>query len=369
MHTLVTRILFAPAEGDACRRAVGVELMEGEHLYGADPNAVAGSAEPRRRLRARREVILCGGAFNSPQLLMLSGIGDPEELKRHGIEIVVDLPGVGQNLQDRYEVGVVCRTHGEFALTRGATFDGPAPGEPPDPLFAQWLEGKGPYATNGGLIALTKRSGLTPEPDLFIFCVPGDFHGYYRGRTDDNAYTKSRFSWVILKSHTTNRDGRVRLRSADPREPPDISFRYFHEGSPGWEGDLAAVAHAVEFVRHLNAKLTCILAEETVPGADVTGDRLRRFIRDEAWGHHASCTNRMGRRCDRYAVVDSEFRVMHTSGLRVVDASVFPEIPGFFITTSIYMIAEKASELILADAARGPPPAEECAEGAQGRVP
>ena len=248
-NSLVTRILFEGAANGAAAgaspglRAVGVEYIEGLRLYRADPNAEAGApATPRQRLRARREVILSAGAFNTPQLLMLSGVGPREELNKHAIEPLLDRPGVGRNLQDRYDISVVCRTRTDFAITRGSTFRQPNVGEYPDPQFAQWLKGGGPYATNGVLISFTMKSDAAlAEPDLFVFCVPGVFRGYFPGYSHDLAKNTSYFSWLILKSHTHNCAGTVTLRSRDPRDLPKISFHYFDEGSEGAEADLCAV--------------------------------------------------------------------------------------------------------------------------------
>ena len=101
----------------------------------------------------------------------------------------------------------------------------------------------------------------------------------------------------------------------------------------------------------MNEHISSIDKEELIPGAQIsTREQLKEFIRNEAWGHHASCTCKIGTREDRMAVLDSNFRVYGTRNLRVVDASVFPHIPGFFIVTAIYMISEKASDAILADA-------------------
>lgn len=356
-NTLATRILIEPApiappgtEAPSLR-ATGVEYIEGLHLYGADPYAACGAAAATpRRVRARREVILSAGAFNTPQLLMLSGIGPREELDSHGIATLLDRPGVGRNLQDRYEISVYCSTKTDFAITNGATFRWPNVGEYPDPLFAQWLDGNGPYTTNGVLIAFTiKSDAAVSEPDLFVFCVPGVFTGYYPGYSKDIAKTTANFSWLILKSRTHNHAGTVRLRSADPRDRPEVSFRYFEEGSPGGDVDLGAVVNAIEHVRAINRKLSGIISEEWLPGPQYP-DRaaLARYVHDQAWGHHASCTAKMGAIDDPMAVVDSKFRVIGTQNLRIVDASVFPRIPGFFIVTPIYMIAEKAAEAILA---------------------
>src|SRR5688572_8932134 len=115
------------------------------------------------------------------------------------------------------------------------------------------------------------------------------------------------------------------------------------------------MVHGVQFVRGLGASYRHLVAEEVVPGPDfATPEQVREFVRNEAWGHHASCTCKIGRDDDPMAVLDSRFRVRGTQGLRVVDASVFPRIPGLFVVSAVYMIAEKASDAILADA--GPEP-------------
>jgi choline dehydrogenase len=157
----------------------------------------------------------------------------------------------------------------------------------------------------------------------------------------------------VLKAHTNNRAGRVMLRSADPRDVPDIRFRYFDEGDDADGEDLAAVVAGVRYARSIMADLGDDVLEEICPGPGVqTDEELARFVRDDAWGHHASCTAAMGPRGDPRAVVDSRFRVHGTRALRVVDASIFPRIPGFFIVTAVYMAAEKASAVILAEAER-----------------
>ena len=347
---LATRVLFDTSDGDPV--AVGVEYLAQPHAYGADPQPAAGEPPAPVRVRALREVILCGGAFNTPQLLKLSGIGPRAELERFGIPVVRDLPGVGENLQDRYEVGVVTRMRRNFALLDGLRFRPPAPGEQPDPGYLEWEDGKGVYTTNGALLGIIRRS--RPEltsPDLFIFGLPAKFTGYYPGYSGALAQQSDVFTWAILKAHTVNRAGSVLLRSADPRDPPDIRFRYFDEGNDRAGEDLDAVVTGIGVARSVMAALADDVAEELVPGREVsTQEELRTFVRDNAWGHHASCTCAIGDAADPRAVVGSDLRVHGTQGLRVVDASVFPRIPGFFLVTAIYMVAEKASAAILADA-------------------
>lgn len=343
-NALVTQILF-----DQSNKATGVAYLEGERLYKASKHPSAGSGS-NRHVQVRREVILSAGAFNSPQLLKLSGIGPRDELERLGIPVRVDLPGVGRNLQDRYEVGVISRVRADYTLTRECTFGDPKGGA--DRCLDSWRRGEGVYTSNGAVLGIIKRS--TPDkavPDLFVFGFPGYFKGYYPGYSEHISQYRNRFTWAVLKAHTRNTAGSVTLRSSDPRDVPQINFRYFEEGNDSDGDDLNAVVKGVEFARNLNRRIGGLVEEEELPGASSnSGEDIKRFVRNEAWGHHASCTNAMGPQEDRMSVVDGRFRVHGTRNLRVVDASVFPKIPGFFIVTAVYMLSEKATDVILADA-------------------
>jgi choline dehydrogenase len=150
----------------------------------------------------------------------------------------------------------------------------------------------------------------------------------------------------------------VLLRSADPRDTPDVRFRYFEEGDDAAGEDLDAVVTGIEAARSIMRCLEHDVDTELVPGPGTASrEELRSFVRDQAWGHHASCTCAIGPSSDPRAVLDSDFRVHGTRRLRVVDASVFPRIPGFFIVTAIYMVAEKASAVIAAAATADTAPA------------
>jgi choline dehydrogenase-like flavoprotein len=338
LDALVTKVIL-----DENNRAIGVEYLKGARLYKAhaEPSRIPGETT---QVFASAEVILAGGAFNTPQLLMLSGIGPKEELTKHGIKVLHDLPGVGANLQDRYEVGVVNRMNQNWEVLEGAKYS------EGDPQYADWRNGKGVYTTNGAVLAVIKRSfAEQPLPDLFCFALLGKFKGYYPGYSQLIKDNLNYLTWAVLKAHTINRAGEVKLVSKDPRDRPYINFRYFQEGSDTQGNDLDAVLEGVKFVRKITQPLIeqGILAEE-IPGAAVQSDEdLRDFIKDNAWGHHASCTCPIGSDQDPLAVLDSNFRVRGIQGLRVVDASVFPQIPGFFIVSAIYMIAEKAADVIL----------------------
>jgi choline dehydrogenase-like flavoprotein len=381
-----TRILFSQASDATPPCARGVEVAVGVHLYEASPLASTDLSQdagvPRRRYFANQEVIICGGAFNSPQLLMLSGIGDIEQLKKFGIERLhgidgnslapaIHLPGVGRNLQDRYEVGVISELNSEFSTLKGVTFD---PGDPHDSARLEWLkDGTGLYTTNGGTVAILNRSGgeSMEEPDLFIFGAPAAFRGYYWGWSKDLLHRRAGateaerklWSWVILKAYTHNYGGSVCLRSGSPFRTPEILFSSFTEGPDGWQKDIEALARAVELVRGINSHP--VFKTEIQPGQTLINgsDALKLWIQNEAWGHHACGTCRMGSDGwqadvsalrDQQAVIDSKFRVHGVRNLRIVDASVFPAIPGYFIVTPIFMISEKAADTILADAEEYP---------------
>jgi choline dehydrogenase-like flavoprotein len=338
LDALATRVLF-----DEKNRAVGVEYLKGAKLYRAhcDPSNNPGE---KTTVRASREVILAGGAFNTPQLLMLSGIGPKDELKKHGIEARVDLPGVGKNLQDRYEVGVVNKMKEDWKVLKGAMFDSK------DPQYQMWKNKAGVYITNGAVIAVIKKSDKSrPLPDLFCFALVGKFRGYEPNYSQQIVLYHNYLTWAVLKAHTNNTGGTVDLKSADPREMPEINFHYFDEGTDERQEDLESVVDGIKFVQSINSHVGDFFEEEEAPNDKERKD-LAQFVKDNAWGHHASCTCKIGRKDDPMAVLDGNFRVRGTQGLRVVDASVFPRIPGFFIVTSVYMIGEKAADVILADA-------------------
>ena len=343
LNALATRVLF-----DDDKRAVGVEYLKGERLYQAHarPSDAAGET---RQARARREVILAGGVFNTPQLLMLSGIGPEAELRRHMIPPVALLERVGKNLQDRYEVAVVNRMEQPWDMLRGATFS------ETDAQYGQWKENRrGIYTTNGvPLCVIARSTGAQPSPDLFCYALLADFRGYKPGYSDAVRQHPNYLTWVVLKGHTNNTAGEVTLASRDPRERPLVNFNYFEEGNDASGDDLTAVINGVSLVRRMTAGLRDALGMvEEMPGPAYESDeQLRAFVRAHAWGHHASCTCAMGPR-DRGGVLSGDFKVYGVDRLRVADASAFPRVPGLFIASAVYMIGEKAADVIVADAKR-----------------
>lgn len=359
-NTFVTKINFDTTPGV---RAKGVDFLEGEYLYKASP-LHRSSTGKKGSVRAKREVIISGGTFNTPQILKLSGIGSAQELQRFNIPIIKNLPGVGTNLMDRYEIPVNVKHSTDLSILDGCHFDL----KPHDKCLRQWQENpyilaaRGAYTSNGLATMMLQRSSFasTSDVDLSIFGGPLDFQGYFPGWHDFSVRDHKHFSWYSLKAHARNRAGTVKLRSRDPLDPPIINFSYFHEGTR--EGgadalDLGALIQAIRKSREALAnwsKFPILGGSKFVeekPGPDVqTDEEIGQFIKDEAWGHHAACTCPIGPDSNPRAVLDSDFKVKGVEGLRVVDASVFPDIPGVFFQSAIFMASEKAADVLIAEA-------------------
>ena len=195
---------------------------------------------------------------------------------------------------------------------------------------------------------------LSPSrtPDIFCLALLGLFRGYFPNYSALFAENLNYLTGGCAEAHTNNCAGRVKLTPSDPRDTPIINFHYFDEGNDDRGEDIAAVVEGIRFVRKITQyfKDKKLIAQEELPGDSVQSDEeLKAFARARAWGHHASSTCAIGRR-EQGGVLTSDFRVHGTQGLRVVDASVFPRIPGFFIVSAVYMIAEKAADVISADA-------------------
>lgn len=271
--------------------------------------------------------------------------------------MVKDLPGVGTNMQDRYETGLVGEAPTDFVITKDCTFGYSLP----DPCLEQWENYptaalKGVYASNGIAVAIVKKSSSAAEsdpPDLLVSGAPAYFKGYYPNYARIGLSDARHWTWITLKAHSRNTAGTVKLASADPRQMPSIAFNSFDTGTTAGNADdldLEAVYEGMKLARKMYADLIPLDGSftEVWPGSNVSTEaELKQFIKNEAWGHHASCSCPIGADNDTMAVLDSSFRVRGVDGLRVVDASVFPRIPGFYIAVAIYMISEKAADVIL----------------------
>ncbi|CAN8099659.1 unnamed protein product [Discula destructiva] len=350
LHTLVTNIRFDNASDPLM--ATGVEYMEGEGLYRADTRSSTATVEAQGVVNATKEVIISAGSFNTPQILKLSGIGPAEELSQFSIEQRLELP-VGSNLRDHIEVPVISEATSNFTLLDGCTFLYGYP-EVDDPCLEKWLTGttataKGTYATGGLAVGVVMKTSAatTDDPDVMVYGGPGNFPGFFPGWAELALHSDTRhWVWISLKASTQNTGGTVTLKSSDPRDVPIIAFNTF-EGDAAAQ-DLQASYEGVDFARRAMDYLIPLDGSftETKPGRQgvTSEEQVKEYASTNSFGHHACCTAAIG------TVLDSKFRVKGTTGLRVVDASAFPTIPGFFIQLPTYLLSAKASESILEDA-------------------
>jgi choline dehydrogenase len=282
-----------------------------------------------REVRARREVVLCAGAIKSPQLLMLSGIGPAEHLREHGIDPILDAPGVGAGLQDH----PFCAPEWSTPHTPNLWEEG-TPGN-----VALWeRDGSGPMATMGadGCAFVRTREDL-PAPDLQLGVIPGPAPDEHWSLPDRRGVA------TILIAVGARSRGRLTLASADPAAAPVIDPGYLTD-----DRDLDILVAGIRIAREIAAcePLAGIVEGEAAPGADVTGEGgLRAWIRDNvATAFHPAGTCAMGG--DGDAVCDPRLRVRGIDALRVADASVMPELPRGNTNAPTIAVAERAADLI-----------------------
>lgn len=321
----VERILF---DG---RRATGVRCRRGGRIHD---------------LRAEREVILCAGTFNSPQILHRSGVGPPEVLGDIGVPVVHALAGVGENLRDHGYVPLVARVKGVDTINERARGLRLA-----QEVLRYAVDRGGLLSLQPTLVYVTWHSDeAIGNNDIQVSFTPASYgETYESGLAREPGMTCG--GWL----HRTESRGYVRARSADPFAPPIIQPNYLaHELDQ--RGALAALRVARRILR--SAPLSPYYDGEKTPGEEIEGDdELLAYGREScSASYHPMGTCRMGRHDDPGAVVDAELRVHGREGLRVVDASVMPTMPSGNLNAPTLMIAEKASDMILG---RPPlPPAE-----------
>jgi choline dehydrogenase/4-pyridoxate dehydrogenase len=316
VDALATRVVLDAA------RAIGIEYRRRRRMVAA---------------RAEREVILAGGVINSPQLLMLSGIGDPEELSAHGIDVQVALPGVGKNLQDHISAGPSWTRRESGAFHAKMRIDRILRA-----LVRAHYSGEGIAADlPGGIMAFLKSrpDAALPDIQLLFNAAPMTAHPYlapFRKAYADGFACRA----VLLRPESR---GELRLASADPAAAPRIRQNFLST-----ESDRKTLRDGVRMVRAIAAQpaMREFVDREIAPGSDSDAD-IDALIR--ATGitvHHPIGTCRMGAAADPLAVVDSSLRVRGVDDLRVVDASVMPDLVGGNINAPVIMIAEKAADLV-----------------------
>jgi len=314
---LAERILF---EG---RRAVGVAYRR---------------AGVPRTARARKEILISGGAFNSPQLLQLSGVGPADMLRQHGIEVVLDAPGVGNDLQDHMQVRVVMRC--SQAITLNDIVNNPIRKVLTGLRYAAFRTGPLTIAA-GTSGAFFKTNPRLATPDIQIHFLP-----FSTDKMGEKLHPFSGFTASVCQLRPESR-GSLRIKSADPAAPPEIRINYLAS-----DVDRATNVEGLKILRKiLHARaLAPYVVEEIDPGDKITSDEaLLAYCRARGTTiYHPTSTCRMGN--DPLAVVDQRLRVRGVDGLRVIDASVMPDLVSGNTNAPIIMIAEKVSDLILQDA-------------------
>ncbi len=302
-------------------RAVGVEIERGDKI---------------ETVRANREVIVAASSINSPKLLMLSGIGPAAHLSEHGIDVVADRPGVGQNLQDHLELYIQQASTQPITLYKHWNLWGKAL------AGAQWLFFKsGLGASNQFESAGFIRSRAGVEyPDIQFHFLP------IAVRYDGQAAAEGHGFQAHVGPMRSASRGAVSLKSGDPKQSPSILFNYMSDPQ-----DWADFRHCIRVTREIFAQpaFDAYRGAEILPGAAAqSDDELDAHIREHAESAYHPCgTCRMGAADDRQAVVDEQCRVIGVDGLRVADSSIFPTIPNGNLNAPSIMVGEKASDHIL----------------------
>ncbi|MCR9067686.1 MAG: choline dehydrogenase [Rhodobacteraceae bacterium] len=287
-------------------------------------------------IRARAEVVLAAGAINSPKLLMLSGIGPAAELAAHGLEVVADRPGVGQNLQDHLEIYVQFASARPVSLAPYWSLWGKAL------VGAQWLLTRTGLGASNNFEAtgfIRSRAGVE-YPDIMFHFLPIAVR--YDGQT---AVKGHGFQAHVGPMRSASR-GSVRLRSADPADPPKILFNYMSQPE-----DWRDFRTAIRLTREIfgTEPMAGFVDHEIQPGEGADSDAaLDAAIREHVESAYHPCgTCRMGRRDDPGAVVDPQAKVIGVEGLRLADSSVFPQITNGNLNAPSIMVGEKAADHIL----------------------
>ncbi|KAL1798094.1 hypothetical protein ACET3X_002131 [Alternaria dauci] len=317
LNSYASKVLFDQSKNTLGPRAIGIKYLKGKNIYQGDLFYNASSVPKTKQVFTRKEVIISGRTFSTPQLLLLSGISPAAKLEALNITTVVDLPGVGRNIQDHNKIATIGLAAQNINLNTN------------------------PSAHTARRTILTTPSTSKAKPS-----------------TPNQSFTETPNTWGIytVHMHGSNRARYLKLRSADPTALPEINFRHFSD--EGADRDIAAIKESVHFYRrvynNVAAPVGPVQAIWSICAGNITAtgdcsdsDSDEQFIRDNNFGHHATSTCSIGADSDPNAVLDAKFRVRGVTGLRVVDASAFPHAPGAFPVVPVYMLREKASMDIL----------------------
>ncbi|MBC7837388.1 MAG: GMC family oxidoreductase N-terminal domain-containing protein [Nitrospiraceae bacterium] len=356
---LVTKVLIDK------NRVVGVEALDAARAYKADAAYRSESRTAKKiTVTAKKEVILCGGAINTPQILMLSGIGPKAHLSQHGIPVIKDLPGVGSHLQDHSEVGHVFHMKNlpnkiwrwqstflaEAAPKYAANADPSSFTENYIPIVMDWFSGfDAPNPVHPDLhihVATVFFRDFNLNPQKFNDSNPlkASYLNEFVSQVDA-AEPKAFNTFLIECVKPSATRGNITLSNADPTESPVVDLGLYEA-----DADVTRVAMGIQLLRKMmrHSNIQQYGPEEVLPGPgceslDQVKDYLKKY---SSFGHHMSGTAKMGKATDPMAVVSSQFKVFGIEGLKVCDASVFPEIPSYNTSRPSYLVGEVLANMI-----------------------
>lgn len=356
-NSFVIKLIIDPDTKEAC----GVEYINGSFLYKASPlasSSMNSNSFTKFSAYAKREIIVSGGQWMSPQLLQLSGIGDRDLLDRFGIKTIQHLPGVGKNQQDRNEVSYIVKLKTIPDLSEVVD-----PSCTVDPkINYTCLVDAIDNPTNGFLTATAILTSILRSakpkmknfPDTVLSFIPLRFPGF-RGNWVSPVYPETVGFYLTVNinfARVKNNLGTVQIQSTNAFDTPLIELNHFRGENK--QTELNQIIDHIRFLRQLllESEFSKYIDYEDLPGSDVkTDEQLTKYIKEYVWGHHACCTNKIGdTKTDPFAVVNSKGQVKDIRNLRIADISIFPKIPGYFPTLPIAIACEKIADDIMEDA-------------------
>lgn len=357
-NSFVTKLII----DSKTKNALGVEYVKGSNLYKVIPlssQTLNSNDLEKFRIYAKREVIVSGGQWMSPQLLQLSGIGDKNILNKYNIDVIEDLPGVGQNQQDRYELPYVIKFKSNASLlglnNPSCTFNLTSD----DPCLIDYNNHPNASTYTSNLILLNLLYSTQPKvdnfPDTSMVFVPLRVDGIRQDWVQRALqYTPGEYLTVNINvARNLTRTGQVNIQSTNAFDQPLIEMKYFNDQHK--QLYINRIIENIRFIRNTlfnNTLFSQYIDYEDLPGTNITTDQqLTEYIEKYIFGHHACCTNKMGNlKTDPSAVVNSKGQVKNIKNLRICDISIFPIEPGYYPIVSILTACEKIADDIIKQA-------------------
>jgi choline dehydrogenase len=353
-NSFVTKLIIDPNT----KQTLGVQYINGSNLYKANLlslQSLNSNQLNKSSVYAKREVIISGGQWMTPQLLQLSGIGDRNLLNKFNIPIIQHLPGVGKNQQDRNEIPFIIKLKPNFNLIGNNLINCTFNTTPNDPCLFDYLNNPSTSLYSSILVLFIALHSTQPIlkdlPDTSLLFTPFRFTGF-RQNWVENSFSYPLGTYLTLdinNAHNLSNLGTVQIQSTNAFDVPLIQLNHFKGQNEQIE--INRIIENIRFLRTLfsNSPFSQYIDYEDLPGSNITTDeQLTQFIKDYVWGHHACCTNKMGDTSkDPLAVVNSNGEVKGIENLRICDISIFPKIPSYYPMLSIATACEKIADEII----------------------